>query len=89
MVAITVNKNVWGYGFAEFITPWVEESGFIPPVSLAHMISMRHIRDGMLIVKQIMTNMSLITLWCSFGILFYYVGKTFRRWSKNDSVHRM
>lgn len=23
MVAITVNKNVWGYGFAEFITPWV------------------------------------------------------------------
>ena len=28
MVAITVNKNVWGYGFAEFITPWVLKSGF-------------------------------------------------------------
>ncbi|EME82910.1 uncharacterized protein MYCFIDRAFT_203446 [Pseudocercospora fijiensis CIRAD86] len=68
MVSITVNKNLWGYGFAEFITPWVVKSGFIPPI---------------------MTNMSLITLWCSFGFLFYYSGKTFRRWSRNDSVHRM
>jgi MFS family permease len=68
MVAITVNKNVWGYGFAEFITPWIIKSGYLPPI---------------------MTNMSLITLWCSFGILFYFVGKTFRRWSKNSSVHRM
>lgn len=33
MVAITVNKNVWGYGFAEFITPWVLKSGFVPPIS--------------------------------------------------------
>jgi hypothetical protein len=24
-VAITVNKNVWGYGFSKFITPWVEK----------------------------------------------------------------
>ncbi|KAK4504124.1 hypothetical protein PRZ48_005039 [Zasmidium cellare] len=32
MVAITVNKNVWGYGFSEFITPWVEKSGFVPPI---------------------------------------------------------
>jgi len=31
-VAITVNKNVWGYGFSEFITEWVEEAGFIPPI---------------------------------------------------------
>ncbi|KAF7192853.1 putative MFS-type transporter [Pseudocercospora fuligena] len=68
MVSITVNKNLWGYGFAVFITPWVMKSGFVPPI---------------------MTNMSLTTLWCSFGILFYYCGKTFRRWSKNDSVHRM
>lgn len=36
-----------------------------------------------------MLNMALITLWCSFGIVFYYFGKTFRRWSKNDKVHRM
>jgi len=68
MVAITVNKNVWGYGFSEFIIPWVEKSGFVPPI---------------------MTNMCLITLWCSFGIVFYYFGKTFRRWSKNSSVHHM
>jgi len=68
MVAITVNKNVWGYGFSEFIINWVLEDGFVPPI---------------------MTNMSLITLWCLFGVVFYYFGKTFRRWSKNSSVHKM
>lgn len=26
-VSITVNKNVWGYGFSKFITPWIIESG--------------------------------------------------------------
>jgi MFS family permease len=26
-VAITVNKNVWGYGFSEFITPWTMQAG--------------------------------------------------------------
>lgn len=26
-VAITVNKNVWGYGFSKFITPWTEQVG--------------------------------------------------------------
>lgn len=92
-VAITVNKNVWGYGFSKFITPWVEKSGFIPPI---------------------MTNGSLVLLWCLFGVLFYYKGKTFRRWyvvfphssllfcssvlfanpfgiyrSRNSSVHKM
>ncbi|KAH6633322.1 MFS transporter-like protein [Boeremia exigua] len=67
-VAITVNKNLWGYGFGKFITPWSIEAGFIPPI---------------------MTNASLILAWCLFGILFYYYGKTFRRWSKNSSVHRM
>ncbi|RLL99197.1 hypothetical protein CFD26_101285 [Aspergillus turcosus] len=33
-VAITVNKNLWGYGFAEFITPWVIKSGFVRPIML-------------------------------------------------------
>jgi hypothetical protein len=45
------------------------------------------IKDGY--VPPIMTNASLIFLWCLFGILFYFKGKTFRRWSKNSSVHRM
>lgn len=67
-VSITVNKNVWGYGFSKFITPWVIADGYIPPI---------------------MTNCSLITLWCLFGILFYYKGKTFRRWTKDSSMHRM
>ncbi|KAF2025774.1 MFS general substrate transporter [Setomelanomma holmii] len=67
-VAITVNKNVWGYGFSEFITPWSIKSGFIPPI---------------------MTNAALILTWCLFGILFWWKGKTFRRWSKNSKVHRM
>ncbi|PIA90632.1 hypothetical protein CB0940_11333 [Cercospora beticola] len=68
MVSITVNKNVWGYGFAEFITPWVIRSGFVPPI---------------------MTNMSLITLWCLFGFVFFFHGKRCRTWSKNSSVHRI
>ncbi|KAJ5231901.1 Major facilitator superfamily domain general substrate transporter [Penicillium citrinum] len=33
-VSITVNKNLWGYGFSKFITPWVEESGFVKPIML-------------------------------------------------------
>ncbi|KAF1931424.1 MFS general substrate transporter [Didymella exigua CBS 183.55] len=67
-VAITVNKNLWGYGLGKFITPWSIEVGFIPVV---------------------MTNMALILLWCSFGILFFFYGKTFRRWTKNSSVHSL
>jgi len=67
-VAITVNKNVWGYGFSKFITPWTIKAGYIPPI---------------------MTNMSLITLWCCCGIIFWFAGKTFRRWTKNSKVHSM
>jgi MFS family permease len=26
-VSITVNKNVWGYGFSKFITPWATDDG--------------------------------------------------------------
>ncbi|CBX91514.1 similar to MFS transporter [Plenodomus lingam JN3] len=66
MVAVTVNKNLWGYGLGKFITPWTISDGFISPI---------------------MTNAALITLWCLFGILFWWKGKTFRRWSKNSSVH--
>jgi hypothetical protein len=33
-VAITVNKNLWGYGFSEFITPWVIKSGFVRPIMM-------------------------------------------------------
>ncbi|OAL53688.1 MFS transporter-like protein [Pyrenochaeta sp. DS3sAY3a] len=67
-VAITVNKNLWGYGLGKFITPWTIEAGFIPPI---------------------MTNASLILFFCLFGILFWWKGKTFRRWSKNSKVHKM
>ncbi|KAK8174287.1 serine/threonine kinase 16 [Phyllosticta citrichinensis] len=67
-VSINVNKNVWGYGFSKFITPWSEKAGYTPPV---------------------MTNMALTTLWCLFGILFYYHGKTFRRWSRNSHVNQI
>ena len=31
-VAITVNKNVWGYGFSEFITKWIIKDGYVPPI---------------------------------------------------------
>jgi len=31
-VTITINKNVWGYGFSRYITPWATKSGgFITP----------------------------------------------------------
>lgn len=68
MVSITVNKNLWGYGFSEFITPWATKQGFVPPI---------------------MTNMSLVTLWCALGVVFYFWGKQFRRWSRNSGVHRL
>ncbi|KAM3085823.1 hypothetical protein ACMFMG_002882 [Clarireedia jacksonii] len=67
-VAITVNKNLWGYGFSKFITPWTESAGYIPPI---------------------MTNMALVTLWCSFGIVFWFWGKKFRGWTKGSKVHAL
>lgn len=67
-VAITVNKNVWGYGFSKFITPWTIKDGYVPAI---------------------MTNMSLILLWCLFGILFWFYGKSFRRMTKNSKVHSL
>lgn len=67
-LSITINKNVWGYGFSKFITPWTEKSGYVKPI---------------------MTNMSLVTLWCLCGIIFWFYGKRLRAWTKNSSVHRM
>jgi len=67
-VAITVNKNVWGYGFSKFINDWIAEAGYIKPI---------------------MTNGTLVLLWCLCAIIFYFYGKTFRRWTKNSSVHHM
>ncbi|KAF4977233.1 hypothetical protein FZEAL_6216 [Fusarium zealandicum] len=34
-----------------------------------------------------MTNMALTVLWCGLGAVFYFYGKTFRRWTKNSNVH--
>lgn len=67
-VAITVNKNVWGYGFSKFITPWTLKSGYIPPI---------------------MTNASLILFFCCTGVIFWFYGKTFRKWTKDSKVHSM
>ncbi|KAJ5087094.1 hypothetical protein NUU61_008401 [Penicillium alfredii] len=33
-VSITVNKNLWGYGFSKVITLWVEKGGFVKPIML-------------------------------------------------------
>ncbi|KAH7108811.1 major facilitator superfamily domain-containing protein [Dactylonectria macrodidyma] len=67
-VAITVNKNLWGYGMGKFITPWIIEAGYLPPF---------------------MTNMALTAFFCAVGTVFYFYGKTFRRWTKDNSVHSM
>jgi hypothetical protein len=34
-VAITVNKNMWGYGLGKFITEWTIESGYVSSRFLA------------------------------------------------------
>ncbi|KAH7131669.1 major facilitator superfamily domain-containing protein [Dactylonectria estremocensis] len=67
-VAITVNKNLWGYGMGKFITPWTVADGFI---------------------NAFMVNMALTFLWCLLAVVFYFYGKTFRRWTKNSIVHRL
>lgn len=66
-VAITVNKNVWGWGYSQYITTWTEKDGFIPCIML---------------------NASLILLFALMAIPMFYLGKTFRRWTRNSSVHR-
>ncbi|CAG9973701.1 unnamed protein product [Clonostachys byssicola] len=40
-------------------------------------------------IPAFMVNMGLLVLWSLFGIVFYYYGKTFRRWTKDSSVHKM
>ena len=84
-VAITVIKNVYGYGFAKFVS--FQVSNLERPESNELQITNWIIADGF--IAPIMTNASLILLFCLCGILFYFKGKTFRRWSKNSSVHKM
>ncbi|KAH8705907.1 major facilitator superfamily domain-containing protein [Talaromyces proteolyticus] len=67
-VAITINKNLWGYGFSKYLTEWTLKSGYITPI---------------------MTNMALITLWCLCGLIFWFWGKTFRKWTSGSKVHAM
>ncbi|RDL30328.1 uncharacterized protein BP5553_10206 [Venustampulla echinocandica] len=67
-INITVNKNVWGYGFSKFITPWIISDGYIPPI---------------------LTNMALTTFFCLTGVIFWYYGKTFRKWTKDSKMHLM
>jgi hypothetical protein len=38
-------------------------------------------------IPPIMMNMSLTTLWCLTGIIFWYFGKIFRKWTRNSKVH--
>ncbi|KAH8805277.1 MFS transporter [Xylogone sp. PMI_703] len=33
-IAITVNKNVWGYGFSKFISTWIASDGAVKPIML-------------------------------------------------------
>ncbi|KAJ9664369.1 hypothetical protein H2198_000298 [Neophaeococcomyces mojaviensis] len=33
-VTITVNKNLWGYGFGNFITPWIAANGAVRPIMM-------------------------------------------------------
>ena len=42
-------------------------------------------RDGF--VRPIMLNMCLTTLWCVFGVVFWWKGKKVREWTKGSKVH--
>lgn len=44
--------------------------------------------NGCSFIGPIMTNAALTTLWCSFGLLFWWKGKALRRWTRNSSVHQ-
>ena len=39
-------------------------------------------------VPVFMTNMALLVLWCSFGIVFWCFGKRMRRWTVKSDVHK-
>lgn len=45
------------------------------------------ISDGY--IPAVMTNAGLATLACLFGTLFWFVGKRFRIWTRDSSVHHM
>jgi hypothetical protein len=40
-------------------------------------------------INAFMVNMALTVAWCLFGVMFYFYGKTFRRWTKDSSVHKL
>ncbi|OHF03201.1 hypothetical protein CORC01_01585 [Colletotrichum orchidophilum] len=40
-------------------------------------------------IPAFMTNMALSVFFCATGIIFYFYGKTFRRWTRNSSVHNL
>lgn len=40
-------------------------------------------------VPPFMTNMCLLFLWCSFGVVFWIWGKKFRKWTAKSSVHKL
>lgn len=86
MVAVTVNKNLWGYGMGKFITPWTIEVGYVHCPFLNAIENIILTKNSF--ITPIMTNAALVTIWCLFGVLFWWKGKTFRRWSRNSSVHK-
>ncbi|KAK9783707.1 putative Major facilitator superfamily protein [Seiridium cardinale] len=47
-VAITVNKNVWGYGVGKFLTPWAEEAGFRLPILINMVLAVLFCASGII-----------------------------------------
>lgn len=86
MVAITVNKNVWGTSSSSPLATLFCTDLF-PGYGYSEFLNVWAAESGF--IPPIMTNASLILFFCLLGIPFYYFGKTFRRWSKNSNVHKM
>ncbi|KAK9448254.1 major facilitator superfamily domain-containing protein [Limtongia smithiae] len=40
LLNVTINKNLWAYGVSKFITPWIEKSGYLPPLGTELALSM-------------------------------------------------
>ncbi|KAL8290108.1 hypothetical protein RQP46_003047 [Phenoliferia psychrophenolica] len=73
LVAVTVNKNLWGYGVSQFLIPWIladpTKPDFIQPIM---------VNTGLTVAFVLLGSIALL-----FG------GKKVRGWTKNSYVHHI
>lgn len=40
LISATVVKNLWGYGLAKFLNPWIVKSGYVVPIMVNTALTM-------------------------------------------------